>query len=309
MATPTPVNIDDQLMLGGDQAKRTISDDEFGLSNMVEAVADALTGRLTESGYVVGIEGKWGSGKSTLVNFIAERIHNSSANHHVIKFEPWLIGKGDSLLSHFFGLLAAKIDEIDDGTLAALSTASTRRKKNIKLSEKLRLYGQYAGLAAISVGDIATLESGHHWIAALSIALRAWSQLSKFWRLKKPTLEELKKEIEGDLKTLAKLQPGLRFCIIIDDLDRLEPVEAIEILRLVKKVGDFPYLTYLLCFDREILAEQVEQALRAGNGEDFLEKIFQNIVPLPPQEPFALRRFLRKILQESFPGEMNRVFV
>jgi hypothetical protein len=126
MRTAPYLSFNDPLSLHGDEAKRSISEDEFGLARMVEAFADTLTSRLMENGYVVGVEGKWGSGKSTFVNFVAERIRGASPNHHVIRFEPWLIGARDSLLSHFFGLLAAKIDSLDDAALDVRSSYHER---------------------------------------------------------------------------------------------------------------------------------------------------------------------------------------
>jgi predicted KAP-like P-loop ATPase len=98
-----------------------------------------------------------------------------------------------------------------------------------------------------------------------------------------------------------------RFTVIIDDLDRLEPAEAMEILRLVRKVADFPAITYIICFDRDVLAKQVEKALQLDtDGHEFVEKMLQTIISVPPQEPFALRRYLQALLTEAFPGEMNR---
>ena len=45
--------------------------------------------------------------------------------------------------------------------------------------------------------------------------------------------------------------------VLIDDIDRLHPDEILDVMRLVKLVGDLPYVTYLLAFDRPY----VERAL------------------------------------------------
>ena len=79
-----------------------------------------------------------------------------------------------------------------------------------------------------------------------------------------------------------------------------------EILRLVRKVADFPSTIYLLCFDRDILSGQVAHATHLKDGHEFVEKILQNIISVPPQEPFALRRYLAALLSSSFPNEMNQ---
>lgn len=71
-------------------------------------------------------------------------------------------------------------------------------------------------------------------------------------------------------------------------------------------MADFPLITYLICFDKKILTEHVKTALKIKNGEMYIERIFQQVQPLPPQEPFAIRRFLRKCLTATFPEEMSR---
>src|SRR5258708_9986248 len=65
-----------------------------------------------------------------------------------------------------------------------------------------------------------------------------------------------------------------RLVIVVDDVDRLRPDEVLDIVRLVRLVGDFPNTLYLLAFDRQ----RVEECLGEGNterGRAYLEKIVQ----------------------------------
>ena len=82
------------------------------------------------------------------------------------------------------------------------------------------------------------------------------------------TTAELRRDIEN---RMAKL--GVSFIVLIDDLDRLEPAQAIEILRMVRSVADFARLRYVMCYDREVLAHAVETALEVQNGALYLQKI------------------------------------
>ncbi len=70
-----------------------------------------------------------------------------------------------------------------------------------------------------------------------------------------PQLSDLKDKLARSLREL-----GHRFVVTIDDVDRLEPAEVIEILRLVRSVIDLPNVVYLLCYDSEILAHSIEKA-------------------------------------------------
>ena len=40
-----------------------------------------------------------------------------------------------------------------------------------------------------------------------------------------------------------------RVLVIVDDLDRIEPEQIRDVVRLIKLVGDFPNVTYLLAYD------------------------------------------------------------
>jgi hypothetical protein len=60
--------------LGGDRPKTAIEDDEFGLADVVHALAVTVGSDLSPSGYVLGVQGAWGSGKTSYVNFVAEQI-------------------------------------------------------------------------------------------------------------------------------------------------------------------------------------------------------------------------------------------
>ena len=165
------------------------------------------------------------------------------------------------------------------------STASTRR-----------VLAAPASSAAVSDPTGAT--------AAAAAGLNAVG-LSKKLLGKGPTLEDLKKSISTDLRQLQLKSPTLRFLTIIDDTDRLEPIEAVEVLRLIRKVADFPLITYLVCFDRDVLVQQVEHACGVHNGDHFIEKIFQNVITVPPQEPFALRSYLRRLFKSKFADTLT----
>ena len=94
-----------------------------------------------------------------------------------------------------------------------------------------------------------------------------------------PQLSELKDKLARSLREL-----GHRFIITIDDVDRLEPAEVIEILRLVRSVVDLPNVIYLLCYESGILAHSIEKAAGVESGQSYLEKIVQLTVMVPKPE-------------------------
>jgi predicted KAP-like P-loop ATPase len=106
-----------------------------------------------------------------------------------------------------------------------------------------------------------------------------------------PDLVSLKAKL-----TTALCELGHRFIVTIDDLDRLEPTEALEVLRLVRSVADFPNIIYVLCYDSEILSHSIKEAAKVKDGRAYLEKIVQLTVMVPKPEPFELRHWFSQEL-------------
>lgn len=102
---------------------------------------------------------------------------------------------------------------------------------------------------------------------------------SLFWNEK--TIDEIRKQIGEELgKTDKKL------VVIIDDLDRCEPEEIITMLNVVKNIGNFSHVIYLISFDKLHIIEALNTK---WFHEDYIEKIINTEihVPLPDKETKA----------------------
>jgi hypothetical protein len=274
--------------LSGDRPVITAELDLLGFGPLAAQLAKALCNESLRDGMVIGIEGDWGSGKSTLVNLMVEAMETQivvSPPIH-IAFSPWLIGHRDDLLRGFFdalqsGIRNSKIEAGDKGALL--------QKSKDAVLEMLRKFGG----AIEFTGELAK-KSG--WIGN-PVAEPMGNGLNWFSRKLKETkirdLTQLKASLENALKGFDR-----RIIVTIDDLDRLEPSEIAEVFRLVKSVGDLPNIVYVLCYDRAIVSEAIQKANSIENGEAFLEKIIQISLKVPMPEPFVLRGIFEKKLGE-----------
>jgi hypothetical protein len=110
-------------------------------------------------------------------------------------------------------------------------------------------------------------------------------------------IEVLKERV---IEILAK--SNKRLVIMMDDIDRLQKSEIQAVFRLVKLSADFPNTAYILSFDQQM----VSNALAEGYGEDveagrnFLEKIIQVSLPLPPAGIQALMSLTIEGIEEAF---------
>jgi KAP family P-loop domain len=155
-----------------------------------------------------------------------------------------LIGNRDALITSLFDELSRQLDQValNAGDATRISVAKAK-----DAGEALRRFMNGLSRAG-AVIEFAGEASG---IGVLKLAGKgakaAGDAAGK--EAAPPALAELKDKLVKSLRDL-----GHRFVITIDDVDRLEPAEVIEILRLVRSVVDLPNVIYLLCYDSSTLA-------------------------------------------------------
>ncbi|BCM17517.1 P-loop NTPase fold protein [Mesorhizobium sp. J8] len=274
----------------GDRALGAGDKDKLGFREVAKRIAASLVDRASEDGLVVGLEGAWGSGKSSLLYLVGEELENLPLAQRpaVIHFRPWLIGNRDALISSLFTELSNQLDQValDAGDATRISA-----KKAKKAGDALRRF--MSGLS--KTGDLIELAGDVTGVGPLKYVGKG---VKAIWRAvagKKapPQLASLK---DGLVKSLRDL--GHRFVVTIDDVDRLEPAEIIEILRLVKSVIDLPSIIYVLCYDSDVLSHSIQEAASVQDGGAFLEKIVQLTVMVPRPETFQLRQWFTEDLQQ-----------
>ncbi len=69
----------------------------------------------------------------------------------------------------------------------------------------------------------------------------------------------------------------LRILVFIDDLDRLSKEEILEVFRLVRNTANFPYLQFLITYDRDYIIKTIDMP----NHDKYLQKIFNLEISLP----------------------------
>lgn len=260
-------------------------DDRLGFQLTADRLAKTIARQTPRQGLVVGIEGIWGSGKSSLLNLTLRSLEGMGDGHRpaVVRFQPWLIGDRDALLTALFADLARAIEDLDPP-----KGARGFARKADKLAETIRTFG--AGLSGLGKATrLASLFIPGAGFAAdvVDAIVDASNSLSTA-----TSLADQKDTIAASLS-----QIGRHVIIAIDDIDRLDPGEALEVLRLIRSVADFPSITYLLCYDDRVLSRSIEKAARVPDGRAFLEKIIQIVVPVPIPEAFDLRNWFRRDLE------------
>ncbi|KWT66762.1 Phage T7 exclusion protein [Hyphomicrobium sulfonivorans] len=258
------------------------ADDEYGFAPIAEKLADSIARLSLSEGVVFGIEGPWGSGKTSFLNFLRASIQKNG-DAHVLSLAPWLIGDSRSLVASLVESIAPVLEKAEE---EAGDQWNKHKDRAVKSADLVRAYASRTGRGIAPLAKLAGLVvPGASFAGDLLEA--ASDTLDKFDL--KSSDEELKAQITERILAL-----DVRFVVMIDDLDRLEPSQAVEVMRLIRSVADFPRVAYVVCYDREVLAHALEQGLSVQDGDLYLQKIVQLTFALPMPEPFDLRNSLRR---------------
>lgn len=269
--------------LDSDRALEDETKDQFGFVGMAKRLAPSVVEASKGDGMVIGLEGRWGSGKTSLLNFLrTELLGAREEGIHTITIAPWLNGDTSSLVSSLLEPMTVILKAQEESAANGGDKTNATKDKMAEVGRLLRAYGPKTARKIGSVVNVAgyVLPGAQLVGDFLESGANAVDQVLPLG----PTPSEIKQEIAQKIQEL-----DVGFVVILDDLDRLEPEQAVEVIRLVRSVADFPRVLYLMCYDREVLAQALETGLKVTDGDLFLQKIVQLTFSIPLPEPFDLR--------------------
>ncbi|MEV4544730.1 KAP family P-loop NTPase fold protein [Micromonospora echinaurantiaca] len=250
------------------------SQDLLDRRDVAAALADNLRYVDASMGYVVGVLGPWGSGKTSLLNLVRERLSSDPALP-VLDFNPWMFSGAEQLVESFFTEVAAQL-RLKGGRFE-------------RIADGLDSYSELL----TPLGIIPVVGP---WFERLRGAAGA---IKKFQDKRKRGIGERRTQLSEELLKLE--QP---IVVVLDDIDRLTTSEIRAIFKLVRLTASFPNVIYLLAFDRR----RVEKALSEEgiDGRDYLEKIVQTVVDIPSAPQDLLLRSLGQALDDVIESASRR---
>ena len=229
-----------------DRPIELMSEDALGREGFVGRLASALISRTTgkATGVVIGITGPWGSGKSSILNLLQERVPAGACGCVGGAVRP-LDGVGAQRSDCGVFQRAAWRDRGDAEASERLGTVPATIGEDAR-----RVVPGFEGRTAPGAGGAGRPES--------LTALRA----------------RLFREMN---------EVGVPIVVLVDEIDRVEDDEIRAVAQLVRAVADFPSVSYVLAYDPQRVTQALGAgaAEERERGRDYLEKIVQLQIPLP----------------------------
>lgn len=253
----------------------TCEQDLLGRASFSKQLGRAIYDYNGKDGLVIGLYGKWGSGKTSVIHMAVNEMITLAKQENnmplVMKFAPWNYSDKDNLISIFFQSLKNKIELQDNEEL----------KKEVG-----KALNDYAG-AFDALSLIPIVGSG---VAAI---LKTVAQAQGTNLMQGADLEKTKELLESALVEVNK-----KIVIIIDDIDRLTNSQIRDVFQLVKQVADFPNIIYILAMDREVVRRALQEVHNV-DGNEYLQKIIQ--------VPFEIPELRKSKLNSIFFSRLDEV--
>lgn len=282
MSSPDPqISYDQPLQSGNALAEDTLSRQGFA-----KAAANALRQVSVSSGFVVSIEGAWGSGKTSTLAMVEELLLQTDEFKRpvIVHFNPWLIGEKDALLRHFLTRIASAIK------------LSHHTKDGMKVSREITAYAKAFDVVKLIPG-------AEPWASIVKSVFESVGNASgSIAEYKAPDLEQNKQRVEEALKKFPR-----PIIVFIDDIDRLFPHEVFEMIRIIKAVGGLSHVGYVLAWDPAYVSGALA-SLNVPQADTYLDKIVQVRMPLPSLSMSARRLLINDALASLDPHALQPRF-
>lgn len=261
---------------------------DFGTKRYVDGLVEFI--KYSVSPLTIALQGEWGSGKTSLMNRLYARLCADKSEFVGININTWEY----SMLS----TPEETVIKIIERLVKALSQGEKQQTALDKFTKWAKLGGGVAFRAAREAAKAAGGVAG-------SILIESFVKgdaSSGNGNAEDVSLSDLKHALESAVaEQIGNGKKGV--LVFVDDLDRLNPPVAVEILELLKNIFSLKGSIFILAIDYEVVVKGLEP--KFGKLTDRNEREFRSFFDKIIQVPFSLPvnnyqpgSFLIKMLRE-----------
>ena len=268
-----------------DQALEAGGSDSLEIAAYHEALVDFI--KKTDTPMTIGVQGEWGSGKTSLLNQIWNKLEESNDEHVDDEnyLQIWVNSWEHSLLCSPEECLLKIVNEI----IQALLEADVDKSKKDKVKEGV----QSLMKGALRIGS--SLAAGNAGAQAVDSIFLSEAN----------TIKELRKQLHSLVEEIKELEsnPYQRVVVYVDDLDRIDPEDAVSILELLKNIFNIKDCVFVLAIDYQVVVKGLKEKFGEPTPENEWEfrSFFDKIIQLPfsmPMGSYDIGKYVLSLLDD-----------
>ena len=253
------------------------SEDTLGIDSYAQVLSRFV--KETNTPMTVGIQGEWGSGKTSLLNSVWAKLEQGE--NLLIWINTWeysLLTSPEEALIKIIVSITEKISACDRN--------KNSRDKILSATKSL-----VRGAAKIGAG--------------VTLGSNAAQVVDELLENNNNTIQVIRQALADSVSDISNrtTNPYQRIVIFVDDLDRLDPVYAVQILELLKNIFSIEKCVFLLAIDYQVVVKGLKHKfgeLTEHNEWEF-RAFFDKIIQLPfmmPMSDYNIGRYIHELLQK-----------
>ena len=263
--------------------------DQLGMDPYVSALTEFIKSCGTPM--TIAIQGDWGTGKTSIMRMIEQRLNKEEAV--TVWFNTWQYSQfslGDLISLSFISQLCNEILP-KNGAEKAKDLVKDFAKE---FASSVLPFVAKAGAAYLSAGLTQAVGQDANVNVDLSLK-RLQAANDSIMSLKKNFGEAVKARLKTEGKDDSQ---DRRIVIFVDDLDRVPPIRAIELLETMKMFADVPQCVFVLALDYNVVVRGLKEKFNTSEDDLGGRSFFDKIIQLPfsmPTANYRIEEYLKNI--------------
>lgn len=260
---------------------KTQSDDKFGVKKYIIGLNKFI--EKCDTPMTLAIQGDWGSGKTSFMNMINDEISEKVVT---VWFNTWQFSQFHLSDSLTLTLLETLADSLD-----ADAIVSTEMKHTIKKLCKTVMY-----LGNNVVANFTGVDPSN--------CIKSADEPNNVIK----DITNLKANFQKCIDAALKKKNKDKLVVFIDDLDRLPPEKAVEVLEVLKLFLDCDKCVFVLAIDYDVVCKGISkkygEEFDAQKGMSFFDKIIQVPFKMPIAQ-YEIKEYIEKTLKDMELSTVN----
>lgn len=266
------------LIGSNDSSVERLDGDLFEISQYVAGLTKFVRSCVTPM--TISIQGDWGSGKTSMMSMVRDQLGNDVIS---VWFNTWQYSQfnmSDDLAISFLGRLIKSLQVEKSAASDTLNKTFAVAYKAIKSAGRIAIDHFAGGEVLSQLDELAqSFSKGKDDVA--------------------DAINDLKDEFQKSVNAKLEASGKDRLVVFVDDLDRLNPGKAVELLEVLKVFLDCEKCVFILAIDYSVVSQGVKEKYGSLIGEDKGKSFFDKIIQVPFKMPVAHYK-VDKFISEMF---------